>query len=227
MVRGFRVALAAVVVACGSTEGDGDDRANGGTGGSAGAVGTGGGSAGKGGASTGGGAGKGGSGGMSGSEASGGFAGKAGSGGSGEAGSGRGGSGATGGSAGKGGGRGSAGNGAGGSGSADGAGAGGGGMAGAGSGSCPDGLEGIWKLPNYEAYLQVDAECGIPLFCDLVEGHHTTGYVDEDTVVLVDLAMPSYVLMGDTLTLLDAGGQGEDLPFARQPQGTAVPAACL
>jgi hypothetical protein len=221
MVRGFWVALAAVVVACGSTESDGDNRANGGTGngGSAGAVG--GGSAGKGGA-TGGGAGKGGSGGMSGSEATGGSAGKGGAGGSG-----RGGSAATGGSAGKGGGSGSAGTGAGGAGGAAGDGSGGGGMAGSGSGSCPDGLEGFWKLPNYEAYLQVDAECRVTLFCDLVEGHHTTGYVDEDTVVLVDLAMPSYVLMGDTLTLLDAGGQGEDLPFARQPHGTAAPAACL
>jgi hypothetical protein len=100
-------------------------------------------------------------------------------------------------------------------------------MAGSGGGSCPDGLEGTWKLPNYEAYLQVDAECSIPMFCDLMEGHHTTGYADEDTVVLVDLATPSYELMGDTLTLLDGGGQGQDLPFERQPAGAEIPAECL
>src|SRR5688572_29452669 len=48
---------------------------------------------------------------------------------------------------------------------------------------CLDGLSGIWKPETYPAYMQIDA-CQVTLFCDLDKGHHTTGYVNDDTLVL-------------------------------------------
>jgi hypothetical protein len=82
---------------------------------------------------------------------------------------------------------------------------------------------------TYPAYLQIDATCAVTLFCDLDKGHHTTGHVDGDTLVLDDIAGASIertiTLAGDTLTVLQAGG-GQNLPFVRSQPGFVVPQAC-
>jgi hypothetical protein len=94
--------------------------------------------------------------------------------------------------------------------------------------SCAPASIGVWKMIGYEAYLQVGADCQVPLFCDVVEGHRTTGYLDGDMLTLTDLATLEVMLVGDTLTLVDAGPSGtEDLPFQRQTSADVIPQACL
>jgi hypothetical protein len=92
---------------------------------------------------------------------------------------------------------------------------------------CADGLPGVWKIPGYEAYLQVDAACEIPLFCDLVKGYHTTGQADETTIVLENVATVEYTVSNAVLSLVGANENGGDILFARQASAEVIPDACL
>lgn len=91
--------------------------------------------------------------------------------------------------------------------------------------SCLDGLEGVWALPGYPAYLQIDGNCQVTLFCDLDKGYHTTGHVRGDVLTLTEIATLSITLEGDDLTLLQATN-GMDLLFERQASTAAIPEAC-
>jgi hypothetical protein len=63
------------------------------------------------------------------------------------------------------------------------------------------------------------------MFCDIPNDYHTTGYVDGDTLVLIDLATKTITVEGDVLTVIDAE-PGIDLPFTRQSTAAAIPQGC-
>jgi hypothetical protein len=100
-----------------------------------------------------------------------------------------------------------------------------GGSGGTGLLTCPEGIAGVWAAMGFPAYLDIDSECRVTMFCDIPNDYHTTGYVDGNLLVLIDLAMKVITVDGDTLTILDASGD-IDLPFVRQTSADAIPAEC-
>ena len=124
-----------------------------------------------------------------------------------------GGTGATGGSGGSVGGAGSSSGGSGGSG-------------GTGPLTCIAGVAGIWAADGFPAYLDIDSECRVTMFCDIPNDYHTTGWVDGNLLVLIDVAMKIITVEGDVLTVIDAGSDGTDLPFDRQTSADAIPSEC-
>jgi hypothetical protein len=100
-----------------------------------------------------------------------------------------------------------------------------GGAGGTGQRTCLPGVAGIWAARNFPAYLEIDSGCVVTLFCDVENDYHTTGYVDDDLLVLSDLAVKLITVAGDVLTVLDAE-PGIDLPFDRQSSPAAIPDAC-
>ena len=94
-----------------------------------------------------------------------------------------------------------------------------------GSLTCLEGVAGIWAAVGFPTYLDIDSECRVNLFCDVENDYHTTGYVDGNLLVLIDIAMKIITVEGDTLTIIDASGD-IDLPFARQTSANAIPQAC-
>jgi hypothetical protein len=92
---------------------------------------------------------------------------------------------------------------------------------------CIDGLEGTWKITGYEAYLRVDDDCQVTLFCDLVKDYHSTGYFEGNTITLIDVATSEVTLEGDTLTLLIPSETTDTIVFVRQESEDVVPEACL
>jgi hypothetical protein len=99
-----------------------------------------------------------------------------------------------------------------------------GGGGGASQASCAEAAAGVWLIPGYPAYLQID-DCQVPLFCDLDKGYHTTGYLEGDVITLTGVATLSYTVTGDVLTLLDGSSSG-DILFARQSSADVIPAEC-
>jgi len=85
---------------------------------------------------------------------------------------------------------------------------------------------GIWAALNFPAYLEIDSECRVTMFCDIPNDYHTTGYVDGNLLVLIDVAMKLITVEGDVLTVIDAGTDGTDLPFLRQTSASTIPSAC-
>jgi hypothetical protein len=102
---------------------------------------------------------------------------------------------------------------------------GGGGTGATGTGMCLTGVAGIWVARGFPAYLEIDSACRVNLFCDVENDYHTTGYVDDDLLVLIDLTVKRITVVGDVLTVLDAEA-GVDLPFDRQTSSSAIPAEC-
>jgi hypothetical protein len=100
-----------------------------------------------------------------------------------------------------------------------------GGTDGTGTGMCLDGVAGIWVARGFPAYLEIDSACRVSLFCDVENDYHTTGYVDDDLLVLLELTQKRITLVGDVLTILDAEA-GIDLPFDRQTSPSAIPDEC-
>jgi hypothetical protein len=78
---------------------------------------------------------------------------------------------------------------------------------------------------GFPAYLEIDSACGVTLFCDTENDYYTSGYVDDDVLVLNDLAVKVITVEGDVLTIIDASGD-IDLPFDRQTSPSAIPAEC-
>jgi hypothetical protein len=101
-----------------------------------------------------------------------------------------------------------------------------GGSGGIGPLTCLNGVAGIWAAVNFPAYLEIDAECRVTVFCDIPNDYHTTGYVDGNLLVLLNVAMKLITVEGDVLTVIDAGSDGTDLPFNRQTSANAIPSAC-
>lgn len=99
------------------------------------------------------------------------------------------------------------------------------GSGGANQGSCTEGVEGVWMIPGYPAYLQINESCQVTLFCDLDKAYHTTGYLSGDLITLTGIATVNYTVMGDLLTLIDATSTG-DVRFARQASADVIPAEC-
>jgi hypothetical protein len=90
---------------------------------------------------------------------------------------------------------------------------------------CLDGVGGIWAARGFPAYLEIDSACRVTLFCDIVNDYHTTGYVDGDLLVLIDIAQKRITVVGDVLTVLDAE-PGTNLPFDREASPAAIPDGC-
>jgi hypothetical protein len=91
---------------------------------------------------------------------------------------------------------------------------------------CLDGVAGIWVADGFPAYLEIDSECRVTMFCDIPNDYHTTGWVDGNLLVLIDVAMKTITVEGDVLTIIDAGSDGTDLPFDRQTTANAIPSEC-
>ena len=90
---------------------------------------------------------------------------------------------------------------------------------------CIDGVAGIWVARGFPAYLDIDSECRVNTFCDIPNDYHTTGFVDGDLLVLLDLTQKFITVEGDVLTVIDASGP-TDLPFDRQTSPDAIPEEC-
>ena len=90
---------------------------------------------------------------------------------------------------------------------------------------CLDGAAGVWRARGFPAYLEIDSACSVNLFCDVENDYHTTGYVDDDLLVLTELTEKRITVVGDVLTILDAE-PGIDLPFDRQSSPDAIPDEC-
>jgi hypothetical protein len=100
-----------------------------------------------------------------------------------------------------------------------------GGTGGMGPLTCLDGVDGIWAARGFPAYLDIDSECRVNMFCDIPNDYHTTGYVDGNLIVLIDIATKTITVEGDVLTIIDASGS-TDLPFDRQTSASAIPQEC-
>jgi hypothetical protein len=96
------------------------------------------------------------------------------------------------------------------------------------TGECPAAVAGTWSLGDDNLYVVVESDCNVRNFCSIAEGIHSRGSVT-NTVLLVDsvggrpLAF-AYSLSDDTLTLIDAGPNDEDLPLSRTDE--ALPMSC-
>ena len=99
------------------------------------------------------------------------------------------------------------------------------GSGGANQASCTEGVAGVWMIPGYPAYLQINESCEVTLFCDLDKAYHTTGYLEGDVITLTGVATVNYTVMGNLLTLIDATSTG-DVNFARQASADVIPAEC-
>jgi hypothetical protein len=90
--------------------------------------------------------------------------------------------------------------------------------------SCDPNTAGTWRF--HDVYLQIDASCNVTEFCDVRNDLHAVGSLTDTDITLAGITIKKYKLSGDALTLLNAGGGGEDLPFARQPSADVIPASC-
>jgi len=80
-------------------------------------------------------------------------------------------------------------------------------------------------IPGYPAYLQIDGNCQVTLFCDLDKDYYTTGYLEGDVITLTGVATVNYTVTDTTLTLIDATSSG-DVNFARQESSDVIPDEC-
>jgi hypothetical protein len=97
------------------------------------------------------------------------------------------------------------------------------------SGDCPGGAVGTWALGDDNLYMVVESDCSISNFCSIAEGIHSRGSVTNSVVVVDSVGGQAlsfaYTLSGNTLTLIDAGPSGEELPLTRTNQ--PLPADCF
>jgi hypothetical protein len=86
-------------------------------------------------------------------------------------------------------------------------------------GDCPGEAVGTWALGDGNLYMVVESDCSISNFCSIAEGIHSRGSVTNGVVIVDSVGgQPlsfSYMLSVDTLTLIDAGPNGEELPLTR------------
>jgi len=92
--------------------------------------------------------------------------------------------------------------------------------------ACNQDIVSPWQLVGGQVYFIVESDCRISKFCDINNNIHTTGSVKGSKIIIDGITTKEYVLSGGSLTLLNAGGNGEDLPFMRLYSTTPIPESC-